>query len=52
MLATLIRIRRLTRIKHTPEFPAVGQPSSVDIVMTSGDACPTARPEIEDLYLF
>ena len=28
---------------HTPKSPEVGQPSPVDIVMTSGDARPTGR---------
>lgn len=51
MLTTFIRIRRLTRFKHTHKCPAVGQPSSVDIIMTSGDACPTARPEKETFAL-
>ena len=32
--------------KHTSKSAEVGQPSPVDIIMTSGDACPTYRGDL------
>lgn len=33
-------------LQHTPKSHKVGQPSSVDIKMASGDACPTDREDL------
>ena len=36
---------------HTPLSPELGQPSPVDIIMTSGDACPTDRGELQNFEI-
>ena len=42
-ITDLCQVEVFAIIKHTLESPDVGQPSPVDIIMTSGDACPTDR---------
>ena len=36
---------------HIPLSPKVGQPSPVDIIMTSGDACPTDREKLQKIEI-